>query len=353
MHRPNNHHTLVILVIWLSLVLSGCKVKPTPTLTPTPTLDLRPTSTETATPAATPTATPAPLGSPENPIIIGFISNDPGSTSYDNMVQLALKLTDAAGYAFLSTTFTNYADLLTAIAEDKVQVAFLPPVTYLVARQRNLVTVLQVTNHFGRYAYGTQFLAHVASNFTPYFDPTSDQNTTDAGSALAQFTGKRPCFTEPTSVSGYLLPQGILASQNIPVQPAVITQNQEAVIRSLYIRQVCDFGTTFALSGDPRTASGIQQSLPDVLSKVIVIWRSEAVIPSYNISVSIVMPQAMRQALNDALLSLAKTTEGKTMLSLSNGYDIQDLKTYGDDFYEPLRTYLKAAGVDIEELVGK
>jgi phosphonate transport system substrate-binding protein len=359
MYQFSYHRACIILFLVLNLILSGCKEKaiptptPSPTPTPTPAIDLQLTPTETVTPEPSPTATLEPLGSPGNPVVIGFISNSPSSTFDDNIAQLTQILTNATGFTFTSKTFTNYGDLLTAFSEGNVHVALLPPVTYLVARQRGLADVLQVTNHFGRYAYGTQFLAHVASGFTPYFDATTGQNTTDAGSALAQFSGKRPCFTESTSVSGYLLPLGILTSLNIPTQPAVMTQNQEAVVRALYIRQVCDFGTTFALSGDPRTASGIQQSLPDVLSKVIVIWRSEAVIPSFNISVSASMPQPIRQALNDALISLVRTPDGKTMLTASAGYDIQDLKPIGDNFYDPLRSYLKAAGIDIENFVGE
>jgi phosphonate transport system substrate-binding protein len=353
MYQSSYHRAYIILFLVLSLILSGCKGKAKPTPISTPTIALQPTSTEIVTPEPTPTATLEPLGSPGHPVVIGLISTSPSSTLDDNIAQLTQSLTNASGFTFASDTFTSYADLLTAFSEGNIHVALLPPVTYLVAHQRGLVDVLQVTNHFGRYAYGTQFLAHVASGFTPYFDPNTGQNTTDAGSALAQFSGKRPCFTEATSVSGYLLPLGILTSQNIPTQPAVMTQNQEAVIRALYIRQVCDFGATFALSGDPRTASGILQSLPDVLSKVIVIWRSEAVIPSFNISVSVAMPPTIRQALNDALISLVKTPDGKTMLTTSAGYDIQDLKPIGDNFYDPLRSFLKAAGVDIENLVGE
>jgi phosphonate transport system substrate-binding protein len=355
MYQFSYHRSCIILFLVLNLILSGCKGKaippPTPTPTPTPIIDLQLTPTEMVTPEPSPTATLEPLGNPGNPVVIGFISTSLSSTFDDNIAQLTQNLTNATGFTFTSKTFTNYADLLTAFSEGNIHVALLPPVTYLVARQRGLVDVLQVTNHFGRYAYGTQFLAHVASGFTPYFDANTNQNTTDAGSALAQFSGKRPCFTESTSVSGYLLPLGILTSQNIPTLPAVM--NQEAVVRALYIRQICDFGTTFALSGDPRTASGIQQSLPDVLSKVIVIWQSEAVIPSFNISVSVAMPQSIRQALNDALISLVKTPEGKTMLTTSAEYDIEDLKPIGDNFYDPLRSYLKAAGIDIENLVGE
>jgi phosphonate transport system substrate-binding protein len=353
MHRTGYIRIILVLFLTTGLILSSCRTQVTPTPSPTDTPEPLPTATEETTPEPTATATPEPLGSPGNPLVIGFIAENPPSSANSSFDQIAGKLTSATGYTFISQTYFTYPDLLAAFDDGNVHLAWLPPVTYLVARQRGLVDVLQVTNHFGRYAYGSQFLAHVDSGFTPYFDVIANQNTADAGSALAQFAGKRPCLTEPTSVSGFLLPLGILASQSVPTLPAVVTQTQGAVIRSLYIKDICDFGATFALSGDPRTASGIQQSLPDVLSKVIVIWRSEAVIPSYNVSVMVDVPQAIRQTLNDALLSLVKTPKGKALLTEAVAYDIQDLKPVNDDFYNPLRGYLQAANVDIETLVGK
>jgi phosphonate transport system substrate-binding protein len=341
------------IVICVCLLLPACRSQATPIPTETTTLTATTAATEESTPAPTATATPEPLGSPGNPVAIGFIAENPESSANSTFDQIAGKLTSLTGYTFVSRTYRTYPDLLAAFDDENIYVAWLPPITYLAARERGLVDVLQVTNHFGRYAYGSQFLAHVDSGFTPYFDPITNQNTADAGAALAQFAGKRPCLTEPTSVSGYLLPMGILTNQSVPTLPAVIAQTQGAVIRSLYIRNICDFGATFALSGDPRTASGIQQTLPDVLSKVIVIWRSDAVIPSYNISVMVDIPNAIRQNLNDALLTLVKTPEGKALITEAVGYDIQDLKAVNDDFYNPLRDYLNAINVDLEALIGR
>ena len=348
---------LTILVLSLALLLAACKAKPThsPAATPTPTsAAITATPLSLDTPEPTSTATPEPLGSPSNPIIIGYIADTAGSKAIAASAdKIAQALGSSTGFSFSSQYFSTYDDMLTALDDGSLQVAFLPPGTYLAARDQGLVDVLLVTNHFGRFAYGTQFLAQVSSGFTPYFNPLTNQNTTDVGSALAQFAGKRPCLTEAGSLSGYWLPLGLLASERVPIQPAVITQSQTAVIRSLYVQQICDFGATFALSGDPRTASAIMESFPDVLDKVVVIWRSDAVIPSINISVSVDIPNQIRQPLSDALISLVKTADGKALLTNALVYDVEDLKAVNDDYYNPLRNYLQAGGADIQTLIGK
>ena len=348
---------LTILVLSLALLLAACKAQPThsPAVTPSPTPEaITATPLSPETPEPTSTATPEPLGSSTNPVVIGYIVDAASSaTAAASADKIAQALFSSTGFSFSSKFFNSYADLLPGLDEGSLQVVFLPPGTYLAARDQGLVDVLLVTNHFGRFAYGTQFLAQVSSGFTPYFNPLTNQNTTDAGSALAQFAGKRPCLTEVGSLSGYWLPLGLLASERVPIQPAVVTQSQAAVIRSLYVQQVCDFGATFALSGDPRTASGILNSFPDVLDKVVVIWRSDADIPSINISVSVDIPNLIRQPLSDALTTLVKSSDGKVLLTNALVYDVEDLKAVNDDYYNPLRNYLQAAGADIQTLIGK
>jgi len=39
------------------------------------------------------------------------------------------------------------------------------------------------------------------------------------------------------------------------------------VVRALYVKGICDFGATYALAGDPRTASAVVVDLPDVQDK--------------------------------------------------------------------------------------
>ncbi len=202
-------------------------------------------------------------------------------------------------------------------------------------------------------SYGTQFVANADSHFTVYYDPVKGQSTADAANALRQLAGKRPCWVEPASPSGFVLPTGILAQESIETLPAVLVREHTAVIRALYNPGICDFGATFAGSGDPRTASSLQADLPDVMDRVIVLWQSEPIIPNLNVSFIPGLPQPVRVKLMNALIELAQSGEGKTLLSAANQYEIGGMKPVDDSFYDPLRSAIDAAGIDLVPLLGR
>jgi phosphonate transport system substrate-binding protein len=240
------------------------------------------------------------------------------------------------------------------MADGQAEIAFLPPLTYLYASERGLVEAALLTNHFGVYEYGTQFLANAEAGFTIYFDPLSGQNSAGPEVALPQFAGKRPCWVDPGSVSGYVVPAGLLATNQITIGTAAFSQSHTAVIRALYIKGVCDFGATFSFTGDPRTASSVLADLPDAIDRIPVVWRSEAVIPNLNISYLTGLSEQTRNNLNQAFVELAAGEEGRSVLtSATGGYEIDALKVVDDSLYDDLRKYSRALELDLSGLLGK
>ncbi len=345
--KPLRHSGAAFCILVLGFLLSGC-------LTATPTLTPGPIETATPTPLPTATATPFPLGFPENPLVLGLVASDPGQELDQPAESLAEKLSAGSAQAVKGRVFSSYPALVEAMAQGNVHIAWMPPLTYLYASERGIAEIAILTNHFGVYLYGTQYLANSGSGFTAYFDPLSGQNSADAETALAQFEGKKPCWVDSGSTSGYILPAGLLALRNINIQPPAFTQSHAAVVRTLYVKGVCDFGATFAISGDPRTASSVLSDLPDALDRIPVIWRSDAVIPNLGLAYIAGMSETQRQALNTAILDLAKTPEGRTLLADSaGGYEIEALKPIEDGVYDPLREVSKALNLSLSTLLGK
>jgi len=97
----------------------------------------------------------------------------------------------------------------------------------------------------------------------------------------------------------------------VDYQPGVVTQSFTSVVRALYIKGICDYGVTFAYSGDPRTSSEVLQDLPDALNKVIIIWRSDPIIPNLNLSFIPSIPKEIRDNIVSALQDLVITGQGK------------------------------------------
>jgi len=335
------------MVLVVLSVMSGC-IAPTPAATPGPIQSPTPTAT------VTPTPTPMPLGSPQNPIVIGLVADLPGQALDQPAQDLATKLTVGSLLSVKASVFRNYKELLDGMGSGRIHIAFLPPLTYLYASKRGLAETALLLNHFGVYTYGAQFLANASSEFQVFYDPLSGKNSAPAAEALAQFKDKKPCWVDSNSTSGYILPAGLLAVNKIETQPPAYTQSHVGVVRSLYVKGVCDFGATFAISGDPRTATGVLDDLPDALQRIPIIWQSDAFIPNINVSYLAGLQDEKRDALNRAFLDLASTPEGRDLISAAlGGYEVEALRPVEDPLYDPLRSMIDALGIQLDGMLGK
>lgn len=342
---PN--HSTIRTFVYLLLILAG--------LNACSWIDrIRPaeTPTQTVQPTITATPQPKPLGSPENPVVQGIVLPMENDESVEAGNTLAGRLSSASGYTLQTRYFEDYPALLDEMDMGRVHLAWLPPLTYIYAGEQGFAQVVLLTNHFGVYFYGTQFLANADSGFTSYFDPDLNNILADAEMALQQFSGRIPCFVDLSSPSGYLLPAGLLAENSIELQPAVITQSHTAVIRALYVKGICDFGVTFAVSGDPRTSTSLQD-LPDIIHRIPILWKTGAVIPNLSLSILPEIPQEMRDQLVKSYLEVTNNKDGSQLLTAALDYDVQELKAVDDDAYSALREAIIALSLETGILIGK
>ncbi len=338
------HFSFTILLLTFILILANCQLRrqnvtPQPTTFTTPTVTLSPTLPPLA----------SPLGSDENPLVLGNITENSETANSLALQELIEKLSISTGYTIASKEFTSPGELLNEMEAGFVHAAWLMPLPYIWANQNGFAQAMLLINHFGVYEYGTQFLASTDSGFISYYDPLANQNLADASTALSQFAGQRPCWVSPDSPSGYVVPSGLLAENGITVQPGAFIRDHAAVVRALYVRGICDFGTTFAISGDPRTSPALQD-LPDVMNRIVVIWQSDAIIPNMNFSTLPELPEEMQQKLGTALADLASNSEGQQLLTEALNYDVQEVKRIDDGTYEPLKRLIEAAQINLETL---
>jgi len=342
----------VILILFYAL--GACQTGSSALSTPTPARSpaVISTSTEIAT-TESPTENPNPPGTVNNPLVISFISEKLDPQVKTNGEKVAEQLSELTGYTIESEVSPTYDWTLKGMADGAVHMAWLPPLTYIYANQQGFASVVLLTNHFGVYNYGTQFLVNAGSGLKSYFDPVRNQNTGNASIALSQLKSKQPCWVDPTSSSGYLLAAGLLKFNNIPVKDGIFLLSHTSVVRALYVKGICDFGATYAMSGDPRTAVAVQQDLPDVLDKVIILWVSDPVIPNYCLALLPSLPDAMQKKIIQGMQSLVKTEEGKAALTVANNYDIQDFRAASDTDYDTLRKMVDAMGISLDTMVGR
>lgn len=334
-------------------LLSGCSSAPTEELLPTeiPTQEPAVTTIQPET-LTTATASPNPLGSPDHPLILGLVSDTEQPAVLDNGNQMAEEISSRSELTIQARVFTSYEDLLAGMRAGDVHLAWLPPLTYIKAHQDNTADVVFLTYHFGVYQYNTLFFANSNQRFVSYFDENTNQSTADAQTALSQLQGLRPCWVDETSPSGYLVPAGILTQNQIPYAEGVITRDHVATIRALYITGICDYGAGFGGIGDPRTSSALSD-LPDVMERVEILWQSDPIIPTLNLSIHPIVTEDMRSILTRAFSEYAQSEDGQQVLSSAARYEITGLREADDTTYDALRQIIASLNFNLDLAIGK
>jgi len=225
-------------------------------------------------------------------------------------------------------------------------VAVLSAYAYALAYENGYANAAFARVDSGEKAYGAQFIARTDAGFTSYFDAYTGENRGDAATALSRFRDKKPCWPDEVSPSGYVVPAGILAYNDIPLRTAAILQGQPTVVRAVYVGGICDFGATYI---DARGFPAVLDVYPDVLDEVKIIWRVPPVIPYEVLAVAHNLSPEISQSIRDALFRLTGMQAGR--LVLGQAYGIDEWERITDTFYEEFRLYLDASGVDLENLL--
>ncbi len=308
-------------------------------------------ATETPAPL-TPTVTPPPplptaeFGLAENPVILALApsSNSPGQINAAKA--LAEQFTQRTGHVVVTVVPDSQAALVDALENGNAHIVLLDPLTYALAYQKELVNASYAVVVENQTTYGAQFIASRKIGFKPYFDELTQTNTADASVALAQFADKKPCWSEETSPSGYIIPLGFLNANQIITRPAAFVQGHPTVVRSLYVGGICDFGATYV---DARKFPSLEDQYPDLMEQVIVVWRVPDIIPYSLLAISADMPQDMRDQFVNAVPAIMQTDDGKA--AFKSAYAIDELVPVNDAYYEDFREYMDQSRIDLSTLV--
>lgn len=336
------------------LTLTACNL---PTAAPgAPTL---PATTPTGGPAASPSAAPtplptplpgAPLGTEANPIVFALRPSAEGVIS-DAARDVAAQLSNLTGLVVVPYAPASYGEVIEALGAERVHIAFLAPFPYLLAREKGYADVALAALVLGRDLSAAQFLVNRSMvedrTFTLYYDPLTKTNLADAPAALKQFADKKPCWTDPYSATGYVVPLGVLNENGIRTKPGAFVQGHVTVINSLHSDpngEICQFGATVA---DPQVY--IASSYGDAAERVPIVWVTEAVVPFDGIAYASGLSDEMRISLSAAFLSMIQTEEGSA--ALRDAFQIDGLKLVDDTFYNPLRRLLEQSGLLLADLV--
>jgi phosphonate transport system substrate-binding protein len=331
------------LLLILSLAILGCSVPvqltsgtptPIPTLTQTPTLE----------PTPLPTSEP---GTKTNPLILALAPSPRPSDAVIAAGQvIAAFIESRTGFTIVVVTPASESALVDALGKGNAHIASLSPFGYVFARENNSVEAVLASVRDGEIFYGAQFIANRESKFNSYFDAARNENTAEAAEALNQFKDKKPCWSDNASPSAYVVPLGLLNQAQVQTRSGAFIEGQPSVVRAVYAANICDFGATFI---DARQSPVLEANYPDIMDKVVVIWRAPKIIPYENISISNRLPFEMRRVIQRAFIDLMLTPEGKA--AMQTVYGLDELQIVEDKAYDDFALYVKASGLNLTDLL--
>jgi len=307
----------------------------------------------TATPiSVTPTDTaPPPLPTPElglaeNPLILALAPSSNSQAQIDAAKVIAAQFTERTGYTVVTVIPDSYTALVDALEKGNAHIVLLDPFAYELAYQKGLVQAAFAIVEDGKTTYGSQFIASRKGGFKSYFDAGANINTTDAPIALAQFADKKPCWSDETSLSGYVIPLGYLNKNQIQTKPAAFVQGHPTVIRSVYAGGICDFGGTYI---DARKFPSLEDQYPDLMEQVIVVWQTPEIIPYSIFAFSTNMPQPMRDLFANIIPAIMQTDDGKA--AFKTAYAIEELLSVNDAYYAEFHEYVDESRLELSTLI--
>ena len=289
----------------------------------------------------------AALGDVKNPLILALAPAprlDADALNASKVLIAALE--KSTGYQFIAIAPTSETDLINRFQNSDAQIGVLSPFGYLLASENGSVGAAFARQQDGSAFYGAQFIVRSEAGFLPYFDSVKNENTADVSTALAQFQNKKPCWADPLSPSGYVVPLGFLNEAGVQADDPAFVAGQPTVVRAVYAQGVCDFGATYI---DARAYPGLADAFPDVLTKVIVVWRTPNVIPYETLVFASNTDNGMRRVLTRAFVDAMDTPDGSSALQTLYGMDAMQVAQDGQ--YQDFRKVVKASGLDLKNLV--
>ncbi len=271
----------------------------------------------------------AELGTEENPLIWALVPSGESDTVLTGFTAVTDIIYDETGIVIEPFVATEYAGVIEALSADppKAHIASLATFAYLVAAERGVAEAALVSVRYGSPVYNGQIFVRADSGLE----------------TLADLAGKTFCRPDPLSTSGWIIPSIELQAAGVnpetDLAEVVDAGSHDAAVAGVYNGD-CDAGSSYV---DART--NLEEDYADVMDVIKVISVSVD-IPNDGVQYSPVVPQELRDQIDGALMTMGETEAGAE--ALDTAYSWSELIERGDDFYDPFRQVLDAAGIDIE-----
>jgi len=257
----------------------------------------------------------------EKPLVMAFTpSRDPTALqeSADAFVAVLARL---SGVPVRAQVASDYAGVIEALRRRRVDLAFVHPVGYVLARREAGCEILVRDVWENRTAYKASFYVREASGIKH----------------IEELRGRTVAFVDPASSSGYIYPMVLLMKRGLVrdrdpktfFKDALFAGTHEAALRAVLQGRV-DAATTFDM------APQVHLKDPALVAQLVSIAETPE-IPEAGICARPGLPPAAVQALKRALLGMKKPEHATALKGI---YDIDGFVEARDADYDPVRDAL-------------
>ncbi|UFT99076.1 phosphate/phosphite/phosphonate ABC transporter substrate-binding protein [Radiobacillus kanasensis] len=239
-------------------------------------------------------------------LTVQFVPSQNAETLEAKAKPLEGLLSDELGIPVEVSVSTNYNTIIEAMASKKVDVGFLPPTAYVLAKEKGAAEVILQAQRYGVDDETGQPTDELVDGYKSEIIVKADSGI----DSLEDLKGKKIAFQDVTSSAGYVWPAAAL--MDVDIDPL---QDVESVTVKGH-----DQGVLAVLNGDVDAAGVFQDArnivsgdYPDVFKDTKVIHFTEF-IPNDTVSVRSDMDKEWVDKITEAFINIGESEEGHKII---------------------------------------
>ena len=277
-------------------------------------------------------------GSSTKALRVGFVPAEDAQQVMQNAQPLVDILRKELGMEIEPFVATDYTGIVEALRVHKLDVAFLAPASYVLAKNEANIKVILKSERKGIPFYYAAIITRADSGIK----------------TLDDLRGKTFAFGDTLSTTGHVFPRKMLKERGIDptrdLKQILYSGGHDATVLAVLNGKV-DAGATYANSPDGHDTAWMRYLKdPADVKRIRAIAFSEP-IPADNLVVSGALDPQIVKRLEDIFIELSRDAKGKTMLR--DIYQIDGFVPATDQDYDSVREAFKEAGIQIKESLQK
>lgn len=236
---------------------------------------------------------------------IQFVPSQSSETLEEKTKSLEKLLGDKLGIPVNVNVSNNYNTTIEELASKKIDIGFLPPAAYILAKDKGCADAILQAQRFGIKVDGSN-TDQLVDNYKSIIITKKDS----AINSLADLKGKKIAWQDVSSASGYIYPAVEIKKTGInplkDIQGITIKGHDKAVLEVL--NNNVDAAAIFE---DAR--NNVKKDFPNVFNETKVIYRTQG-IPNDIIAVRADIDQEWKDKISKIFIDISKDPEGSKLI---------------------------------------